>query len=137
MKKISIFGIFLGMLSSIILFVASNLLMFVLFQIFLKDDLVAGIPLLEFTLLYLTIAVGISSFTGGYIATRIANNRSYANSIIFSVLMIFYFVFLGTIRPDPEMGQAIPGWMGILDCFVIILSALLGGFSRIRKGKKV
>ena len=137
MKNISIFGIFLGMLSSIVVFVALNFLMVVVFKYFLPETgLVSNLPLRDFMLIYLTVAIGVSSFTGGYIATRIAQNGSYVNAIILGLLMIFYFVLLGAIKTGPEVANAFPAWKAILDGFVMVAFALLGCFVRGKTAKK-
>jgi hypothetical protein len=44
--------------------------------------------------------------------------------------MLFCFVFLGRVESDPELERAIPEWMGIFNCFIIISFYCLAAFSK-------
>jgi len=124
MNDISIKGIILGILATLLIDTVSGIAMIPLFAPSMTKEAFQLLYTETGPLIYSMFFGTLSTVVGGFIAANIGRLAAYKNSAIFGVAGLVIGVFLST---------GFPLWFNIVGYITVIPASLLGGHIAVRK----
>ena len=124
MSKVSIKGIILGVLATLVIDTISGIAMIPIFASSMSEEVLESVFLETGPLIYSLFAGTLSTVIGGFIAANIGRQAAYKNAMIFGVIGLILSVL---------MSEGLPLWFNVIGFLTVIPASLLGGYFVVRK----
>ena len=124
MNDVSIKGIILGVIATLVIDTISGVAMIPLFLSSVSEEAIEALYSETGPLIYSLFFGTISTVVGGFVAANIGRQAAYKNAIIFGVIGLI----LGAL-----MSEGFPLWFNTLGFLTVIPASMLGGYIAVRK----